>query len=256
MDIRLDGKAALVTGGSRGIGLAIASRMAEAGADIMIVSRKADALVDAAKKLSEFGTRVEWRAAHVADATQASKCVADVMETFGRLDILVNNAATNPYFGNIMDIDEKMATKTFEVNQQAVVMWSKSAWHAWMKDNGGCVLNMSSVGGLEVEPAIGWYNVTKAAIVHLTKQMAYEMSPGVRVNALAPGLVKTDFARILWDGHHGDKIAAGLPLKRLGNPDDIAKSALFLVSDAASWITGSVLVVDGGALIMPGGGIN
>ncbi|MGA2036841.1 MAG: SDR family oxidoreductase, partial [Acidimicrobiales bacterium] len=110
------------------------------------------------------------------------------------------------------------------------------------------------VGGLSVEPGIGWYNVTKAAVAHLTRQMAYELGPSVRVNAVAPGLVKTDFARALWEPA-GDVIAAGLPLRRIGEPDDIARAALFLVSDAADWITGHVLVVDGGAMVLPSGGV-
>ncbi|MHB8263922.1 MAG: SDR family oxidoreductase [Acidimicrobiales bacterium] len=256
MEIRLDGKVALVTGGSRGIGFAIASRLVEAGADVMITSRKADALADASARLADSGQRVEWLAAHVGNSGDASACVEETIRRLGSVDILVNNAATNPYFGHIMDIDERMAAKTVEVNQQGVLMWSKFAWHGWMKENGGCILNISSVGGLEVESAIGWYNVTKAAIAHLTRQMAYEMSPGVRVNALAPGLVKTDFARVLWDGPHGDAIASNLPLRRLGEPDDIARLALFVVSDAASWVTGNVFVIDGGAMVMPGGGIS
>ena len=123
-----------------------------------------------------------------------------------------------------------------------------------MAEHGGVVLNTSSVGGLSVEPGIGWYNVTKAAVIHITRQLAYELGPGVRVNAIAPGLVKTDFARALWEAA-GDAIAARLPLARLGEPDDIARAALFLVSEAASWITGEVLVVDGGAMVVPGGGI-
>jgi NAD(P)-dependent dehydrogenase (short-subunit alcohol dehydrogenase family) len=123
-----------------------------------------------------------------------------------------------------------------------------------MADRGGSVLNLSSVGGLLVEQGIGWYNVTKAAVAHLTRQMAYELGPSVRVNALAPGLVKTDFARALWEPA-GDAIAARLPLRRIGEPDDIAKAALFLVSDAADWITGHLLVVDGGATVLPSGGV-
>jgi len=116
------------------------------------------------------------------------------------------------------------------------------------------VLNVSSVGGLSVERGIGWYNVTKAALVHLTRQLAYELGPLVRVNALAPGLVKTDFARALWE-HAGDAVASRLPLRRLGEPDDIARAALFVASDAASWMTGHTLVVDGGALALPSGGV-
>jgi len=254
MEIRLDGKVALVTGGSRGIGFAIASRLVEAGADVMITSRKADALAAASLTLADSGQRVEWMTAHVGDPGNASECVKETIRRLGSVDILVNNAATNPYFGNIMDIDERMATKTVEVNQQGVLMWSKFAWHGWMKENGGCILNIASVGGLEVEPAIGWYNVTKAAVIHLTRQLAGELGPLVRVNALAPGLVKTEFARALWEPAE-EVISRRLPLRRLGEPADIANAALFLCSDAASWITGQTLVIDGGALSMPSGGV-
>ena len=141
-----------------------------------------------------------------------------------------------------------------QVNQQAYLTWTQCAWRASMESGGGNIINMSSVGALAVEPGIGWYNVTKAAVAHLTRQLAGELGPAVRVNALAPGLVKTDFARALWERGE-ERIAARLPLRRLGEPDDIANAALFLASDAASWLTGQVLVVDGGALCNASGGI-
>jgi NAD(P)-dependent dehydrogenase (short-subunit alcohol dehydrogenase family) len=180
--------------------------------------------------------------------------VAATVETFGALDILVNNAATNPYYGPLMDIDLPRAEKTVQVNQEAALVWTQCAWRARMSAHGGSVVNVSSIGGLSVESGIGWYNVTKAALAHLTRQLAYELGPGVRVNALAPGLVRTDFARALWEPA-GDAVARRLPLKRLGEPDDVATAALFLASEAASWITGHVLVVDGGALARPSGGV-
>jgi len=254
MDLRLEHKTALVTGASRGIGLAIASRCAEAGADVMLCSRKADALEEAASQIPSGGGAVSFFAANVSDPQGAAACVAATVERFGSLDILVNNAATNPYFGPIIDIDESRVRKTVDVNQSAMLMWTQLAWRTWMSEHGGCVLNVSSVGGLSVEPGIGWYNVTKAAVAHLTRQLAYELAPGVRVNGLAPGLVRTYFARALWERAES-AIAARLPLRRIGEPDDIAKAALFLVSDAASWITGEVLVIDGGSLVLPTGGI-
>jgi NAD(P)-dependent dehydrogenase (short-subunit alcohol dehydrogenase family) len=254
MDLRLDGKVALVTGGSRGIGRAIATRLAEAGADVMLVSRKADALAEAASALSGLDGDVVWRAANAGDPEAAEECVAATVERFGSLDILVNNAATNPFYGRLVDIDRAAAEKTVQVNQLAYLTWTQCAWRASMESGGGNVINVSSVGALSVEPGIGWYNVTKAAVAHLTRQLAAELGPAVRVNALAPGLVKTDFARALWESRE-ERIAAHLPLRRLGEPDDIATAALFLASDAASWLTGHVLVVDGGALISPSGGI-
>lgn len=254
MEMRLDGKVALVTGGSRGIGHAIARRFAEAGADVMLSSRKPEALDEAAAALAGLPGKVAWFAAHAADADAAQACVAATVDRFGAVDILVNNAATNPYFGGLMDLDAARAEKTLQVNQQALLTWTQCAWRASMGERGGSVLNVSSVGGLSVEPGIGWYNVTKAAVAHLTRQLAYELGPAVRVNALAPGLVKTQFARTLWEAA-GDAVAARLPLRRIGEPDDVAKAALFLASDAAAWITGAVLVVDGGALALPSGGV-
>ncbi len=254
VDIRLDGKVALVTGGSKGIGRAIAERFSSAGASVMISSRKADALAKVAAEMSASGAPVAWHAANAGDPLAAEACVAATVERFGGLDILVNNAATNPHFGRMIDIDQSMVAKTVSVNQQAILAWTQFAWRAAMSQAGGAVLNISSVGGLAVEPGIGWYNVTKAAVVHITKQLAYELGPLVRVNALAPGLVKTDFARALWEPA-GELVASRLPLRRIGEPDDIARAALFLVSDAASWITGHVLVVDGGAMVMPSGGV-
>ncbi len=253
MDLRLDGKTAVVTGSSRGIGLAIARRMAEAGANVMLTSRKADALAAAASGLEGSDGEVAWYAAHAADPEQAAACVAATVDRFGGLDILVNNAATNPYFGRMIEIDQARAEKTVALNQLGVLLWSQEAYKATMAEHGGTIINLSSIGGLEPEPGIGWYNATKAAVIHITRQLAYELAPGVRVNAVAPGLIKTDLARALWEGHE-EALAQHIPLNRLGEPDDIAAAALFLASDAASWITGQVLVVDGGTMMVPSGG--
>jgi NAD(P)-dependent dehydrogenase (short-subunit alcohol dehydrogenase family) len=251
----LEGKTAVITGASRGIGLAMADRFLGAGAKVMLCSRKADDLAEAVAGLVARGadpSRVAWRAAHVAETEQARACLAETVQRFGGLDVLVNNAGTNPYYGPLIDIDVARAQKTFEVNQLAVLMWTSHAVKAGLR---GSVINVASIGGLGVEPGIGWYNVTKSAVLHLTRQLAYELAPDIRVNALAPGLVKTKLARALWEGPGEERIAANLPLRRLGIPDDIATAALFLASDAASWITGQTLVVDGGATILPSGGV-
>jgi NAD(P)-dependent dehydrogenase (short-subunit alcohol dehydrogenase family) len=258
MELRLDGKTALITGGSRGIGQAIALAFSSSGASVMVSSRKAEALarsvaqIDAAK--GDRAGEVDWRVANAGDPEQAGACVEATVERFGSVDILVNNAATNPYYGPIMDLDTGRADKTVRVNQSGYLEWVQAAWRAGMSEHGGVVLNLASVGGLSVERGIGWYNVTKAAVIHLTSQLAGELGPKVRVNALAPGLVKTEFARALWEPGE-EAIARRLPLRRLGQADDIAKAALFLCSDAASWITGQALVIDGGALCMASGGI-
>jgi NAD(P)-dependent dehydrogenase (short-subunit alcohol dehydrogenase family) len=259
MELRLDGKTALVTGASRGIGQAIALAFSAAGASVMISSRKADALAQAASEISSAnGSRageVDWQVANAGDPEQAALCMAATVGRFGSVDILVNNAATNPYYGPIIDLDTARADKTVRVNQSGYLEWSQAAWRSGMADHGGVILNLASIGGLSVEGGIGWYNVTKAAVIHLTSQLAGELGPKVRVNAVAPGLVKTEFARALWEPA-GDAIARRLPLRRLGEADDIANAALFLCSDAASWITGNTMVVDGGALCIASGGLS
>ena len=255
MQLTLEGQTALITGASRGIGLAMAERFLAAGANVMLSSRKAEDLAASMSGLVAGGadpSKVGWQAAHVGDLEQARACVAGTVARFGGLDILVNNAGTNPYFGPMIDIDVARAQKTFEVNQLAVVLWTSCAVKAGLK---GSVINVASIGGLGVEPGIGWYNVTKAAVLHITKQLAFELAPDIRVNALAPGLVKTKLARALWEGPGEDRIAAHIPLRRLGLPDDIATAALFLASDAASWMTGQTLVVDGGTTVQPSGGV-
>jgi NAD(P)-dependent dehydrogenase (short-subunit alcohol dehydrogenase family) len=255
MELELKGKTALITGGSRGIGLAMASRFAAAGANVMISSRTAEDLAAAAAGLVEGGCpqeRVSWYAAHVGRPEEATACVTETVGRYGGLDILVNNAGTNPYFGPMIDIDLVRAQKTFEVNQLSVLTWTAAAVRAGLR---GSVINVASVGGLGVEPNIGWYNVTKAAVLHITRQLSYELAPDVRVNALAPGLVKTKLAAALWEGPGEERIAAHIPLRRLGVPDDIATAALFLASDASSWVTGQTFVVDGGTTTTPSGGV-
>ncbi len=251
----MDGKTALVTGASRGIGLAIAQRLCEAGANVLLVSRKAEGLADAVASLHGLDGHASWAVAHVAKEEDAQRTVETCLERLGSLDVLVNNAGTNPYFGPMLEISPALLQKTYEINQASVVLWSQAAWRSAMAENGGVILNMASVGGLGPEPMIGWYDVTKAAIIHITKQLAYELGPTVRVNAIAPGLVKTELARALWEPGE-EAIAARLPMRRLGVPDDIATASLFMVSDEASWITGQTLVVDGGTSNMASGGVS
>jgi NAD(P)-dependent dehydrogenase (short-subunit alcohol dehydrogenase family) len=248
MEISLEGKVALITGASRGIGKAIAKAYAAAGASVMLSSRKQDALELAA---AEIGGDTAVFAANAGELDQAQACVDATVERFGGIDILVNNAATNPYMGATIDIDPARYDKTMQVNLRGVFYWSQMAWQASMKERGGSIINVASVGGMSIEPTIGIYNTTKAAVIHLTKTLAAELAPSVRVNALAPGLVKTDMARALWEPQE-ELMAKRTPLRRLGEPEDIANGALFLASDLSSWVTGHTLVIDGGALIRPG----
>ena len=244
--IDLSGKVALVTGASKGIGFGITRRLVEAGASVVLSSRKIEALEEAAESLGAEASTAVF-AANAGRPEEAAACVAFALSRFGRLDILVNNAATNPYMGKTIDVDLPRFDKTFEVNVRGPLVWIQEAWKQWMSEHGGSVINISSVGAYHYSSAIGVYDMTKAALIHLTKQLASELGPAVRVNAIAPGLVRTDFARALWE-RGGDEAGRALPTKRLGEPDDIAGAALFLASDLARWMTGDVIVVDGGAL--------
>jgi NAD(P)-dependent dehydrogenase (short-subunit alcohol dehydrogenase family) len=237
-----------VTGGSRGIGRAIAAVMAASGARVMIVSRKEETLKATA---SELDGDVAWFATNAADAAGAEAAVAATLERFGRLDVLVNNVSTNPYFGPLMDIDGERARRTVEVNQWATVMWSQLAWRGWMQEHGGRIVNVSSVGAYLPEPNIGWYNGTKAAIVQLTRQLAQELAPSVTVNCVAPGVIKTDMSRALWEPRES-AISATVPVRRLGLPVDIANAVAFLASDQAAYVTGQLLTIDGGITLGDG----
>lgn len=247
MEISLQGKTAIVTGASRGIGKAIAKSFVGAGAQVMLTSRKIDALRAAA---NEMDGETDVFAANAGDIEQAQACVDATMKRFGKIDILVNNAATNPYYGDTLGIDSARFDKTFQVNLKGPLFWSQAAWNASMQNNPGVILNIASVGGLRAEHGLGVYNLTKAAVIHLTSQLACELGK-TRVVGIAPGLVKTQFASVLIE-NFGDKLVAALPTKRLGEPQDIANLALFLCSDLASWITGETYVIDGGAGVHSG----
>ena len=250
MQVSLEGKVALVTGGSKGIGKAIAAGMVEAGAKVMISSRKQAQLDAAAAEITADGGEVATFAANAGDIDAARECVAATIERFGQLDILVNNAATNPYYGATLDVDPARFDKTFEVNLRGPLYWSHAAYEASLRDNPGVIVNIASVGGMRTEFGLGVYNLTKAALIHLTRQLAHELGPN-RVVGIAPGLVETDFAAVLVE-NFGESLAKAMPLKRLGQPEDIANLAVFLASDKASWITGETYVIDGGAGVRGG----
>jgi len=246
---RLDGKTALVTGGTRGIGRAIAEAYAAAGASVCVLARKQDELDETEQALRAIGADVAVYAGSAGDPEAIEAAVALCRDRLGRLDVLVNNAAANPTFGPLIKIEPRAISKVLEVNVVGPLLLSQHAWRAWMHDNGGTIVNITSTGGLHAAPGLGMYNVSKAAIAHMTKQLALELGPKVRVNAIAPGLVKTDFARVLYESAE-EQIASAYPTRRLGVPDDIAGAALFLASDASSWMTGEVVLVDGGSLLV------
>jgi NAD(P)-dependent dehydrogenase (short-subunit alcohol dehydrogenase family) len=210
----------------------------------MITSRSSEKLAEA---VASMPGDVGSFAANAGDPDAPRTCVAATIARFGAVDVLVNNAATNPYYGPLVGLDPAAADKTVQVNMRGLVLWTRAVWEAWMSEHGGNIINISSAGAYVTSHNLGYYNATKAAAVHLTRSLALELGPNVRVNAIAPGLVHTDMSEVLVT-RFGDELAAKQPLKRLGVPEDIAAAALFLVSDAASWITGHTLTVDGGAL--------
>jgi NAD(P)-dependent dehydrogenase (short-subunit alcohol dehydrogenase family) len=246
----LQGKVAIVTGASRGIGLGIAAELVRQGARVCVTARKADALGEAVAELGgpEVAIGVPGKAD---DPAHQEEAVAAALTAFGRLDLLVNNAGINPAYGPITDVDPGAAAKILAVNVLAPLAWTKLARDAWMGDHGGAVVNVSSVAGLRPSPGIGVYGVSKAALIRLTTELAVELGPKIRVNAVAPAIVKTRFAEALYEGRE-EQVSASYPLKRLGVPEDVAGAVAFLLSDAASWITGQTLVLDGGVTLTGG----
>jgi NAD(P)-dependent dehydrogenase (short-subunit alcohol dehydrogenase family) len=243
---RFEGQVALVTGASRGIGLAIAQRLVSEGARVCITARKQEALEHAVAELGGSDKAI-FVAGSGDNADHQAEAVDRTLSTFDRLDVLVNNTGINPTFGPLLEIDEQVARKIFEVNVMSALAWIKLAHKAWLGDNGGAIVNVASVAGLGVSPGIAFYGVSKAALISLTKQLAVELSPTIRVNAVAPAVVKTKFAEALY-AHDEAGAAAGYLLKRLGEPEDVAAAVAYLASPDAAWTTGQTLVIDGGLI--------
>jgi NAD(P)-dependent dehydrogenase (short-subunit alcohol dehydrogenase family) len=242
----LTDRTAIVTGASRGIGLAIAQALHDAGASVVVTSRTQTSADLAASAVGS--DRAVGYGAHATDEAAAATCIAFALERFGSVDILVNNAGTNPAFGPVVDQDHGRFAKTMDVNVWAPILWTQLAWQAWMVEHGGTVINTASLGGIAVSPNLGVYHVTKAALIHLTRQLALELAPKVRVNAVAPGVVRTRLAEALWKDNES-QVAAVTPLGRIGEPADVGDAVAFLASDRARWVTGETLVIDGGQIL-------
>lgn len=245
------GKVALITGASRGIGYGIAEALVCRGDRVCITGRNEDSLKEAVERLG--ADRAICVAGKAHDEAHQAIAVERTMEAFGRVDFLVNNAGTNPVFGPIADLDLNVARKVFETNVVSALGLAQKTWHAWQKDNGGAIVNIASIAGVSASPFIGAYGISKAAMINLTLQLAHEYAPKVRVNAIAPAVVKTRFAQALYEGREAEA-AASYPLGRLGVPSDIGGTAAFLTSEQSDWITGQTLVVDGGIFLNAGVG--
>ena len=258
MDISVKGKVVLVTGGSRGIGLATALEFANSGAEgVAITSRKAENIEAAKAELVDAGVeedRILDLAARADDEEAANQAVTATVERFGAVDILVNNAGTNPAPGMLTEVDMGALDKTWAVNMRAPLLWVRAAHEAWMEENGGSIVNVASIAGLRPSPIMGAYNISKAGLIHMTRQLAFELAPKIRVNAVAPAVVKTRLAGALLADE--EATARMHPLGRVGEPEDVARLIVFLGSDASSWMTGAIVPVDGGVVGASSSGIS
>ncbi len=245
---RLDGKVALITGGSRGIGLAIATGFAEVGADVILVSRKLPDLEEAAKQISALGRKAIPISAHCAKKADIDGMVARALDEFGHIDILVNNAGTNPTYGQTIDLEEWAWDAIMNLNLKGYFLLSQPVAKQMIKQGHGCIINMASDAGTRPYAGIGAYSVSKAGVIMLTRVLAGELAKhNIRVNAIAPGVLKTKLSTYLWETSEIlGKISEQTALTHIGQPDDIVGAAILLASDASRHINGHTLVIEGG----------
>ena len=251
--INLEGKVALVSGASRGIGECIALAFADAGAKVAVSSRKEEGVAAVAKKIVDGGGEALAVAAHVGHPDHRENLIRTVIDHFGKLDVLVNCAGTNPFFGPAISIDEGAYEKTFQINLTGAFELSRAlARHLVDRNAPGSIVNIASIAGMRAMPLQAVYGMTKAAMIQMTRGMAAELGPaGIRVNAIAPGLINTRLAAaIVGDPTLNEMITTRAPLGRIGDPEEIAGGVLYLASDAASYTTGQTLVIDGGLTLM------
>ena len=247
---RLDGRVALVTGGSRGIGRAVVLALAQAGADVVVAARKAQDLDLVVEEVRSLGRRALAVPAHLGRRADVDRLFESALSAFGRLDVLVNNAATNPVFGPLADIEEDAWDRIMALNVKGYLLAAQRAARAMAPLGRGVIINMASTAGLRASPGLGAYSVSKAAVIMLTRVLGRELGPlGIRVNGIAPALIETRFSEALWKN---PKILDGYlestPLGRAGQPEEVAGAVVYLCSDAASYVTGQTLLLDGGHL--------
>jgi len=247
-EFSLEGKVAIITGASRGIGRAIALRLAQAGAQVVVSSRKLENVQPVADEIVAAGGQALAVQAHVGAAGDVAALVAQAVETFGRVDVAVNNAATNPHFGPLLTADEGQWDKILDTNAKGAFRVCKAVVPLMEAQGGGKIVNLTSVAGLRPSPGMGMYGISKAAIIMLTQVLAVELGrANIQVNAIAPGVIKTRFSQMLWQTPQiAEPLLRSLPLGRFGEAEDVAGLALFLASPASDYVTGAVFVVDGG----------
>lgn len=246
---RFAGQTAIITGASRGIGFAIAERLVAEGARVAITARKKEALDEAVAALGgpDVAIAVAGRAD---DPEHQADTVARTIDAFGSADLLVNNTGINPVYGPLMQMDPEAARKIMDVNVVSALRWAQAVNTAWQGEHGGAIVNVASIAGLRPAPGIAFYGVSKAAVIHLTEELAWELGPNIRVNAVAPAVVRTKFAAPLYSDEQG--LVKTYPLGRIGEPEDVAGAVRFLLGPESAWITGETLVLDGG--LTAGGG--